>query len=668
MQSASDKVNPDNPESLFDFLDGEEDTRAEQSSLHPSQDRTLRQHSSQRARSGGRDEAKLAKPYPVIRKPVSVERSGPLRAPRPGDPVEVPPALTNAGQEIPRRSVSSGRRNKDILVGDDLDLDLDLDFSDEDWPRSDHWADQTSRPFPSAPERGNSSVGRTLGYLVATVLIVAGIGSALYSVPQAQTWMDKTIATGKSLITGDVYVTPGVDDVDVAVSDSAPTSTADVAATAQTATASETAMPSDTATPSAITTPAAIEETAPVNAPKSLNTRFRETLARLEEFMAQGAVDDAQNLLQTMDRAVYGYGAPEFTAIKERIAEIKGGADIDAQAAAERLAQEQAIEAEAARLELQRVEQQRAAAEAARLEAERLEAERLEAERLEAERLEAERLEAERLEAERLEAERLEAERLEAERLAAETASPESARLEQGQLPSESEQLRADRLAQEQARLEQLEFARQERALLEQERIAQQRLAEEQAAQQEAASEASQPSDWQAVDSAGNQTETVEQIAARQREAARQQRLAESGGGTTSTEQLAFAETVEPAATPAQSASPQRITDSDLQRVYGQFSQLQNAIENRDVNAVIQLTERSGIRIQQMMQMFENNVSIQTRLRNVSTLDAAGEIQGTLQITRLERIDGSVTGPPLNLASVRLSAVRQGNGWSAIRW
>jgi len=83
---------------------------------------------------------------------------------------------------------------------------------------------------------------------------------------------------------------------------------------------------------------------------------------------------------------------------------------------------------------------------------------------------------------------------------------------------------------------------------------------------------------------------------------------------------------------------------------------------------VLDLTSRSGLRVQQMMQMFENNVSISARLRNVSTLEAAGEIRGVLQITRLERANGMVTGPPPGLESVPLVMVRQDDGWSSIRW
>jgi len=72
--------------------------------------------------------------------------------------------------------------------------------------------------------------------------------------------------------------------------------------------------------------------------------------------------------------------------------------------------------------------------------------------------------------------------------------------------------------------------------------------------------------------------------------------------------------------------------------------------------------------MQQIRQSVEKEVSIECELQNVSPLGARGEIQGTLRITRLVLDDGSVTGPRRNLGSVRLSAVRDGDGWSSIRW
>ena len=241
-----------------------------------------------------------------------------------------------------------------------------------------------------------------------------------------------------------------------------------------------------------------------------------------------------------------------------------------------------------------------------------------------------------------------------------ERAAAESRRLAQQRAAEAEQQIRADRLAQEQARQEQLELARQERALAEQQTV--------------------EP---------GSQASTIRDIAAQQRESARQRRLLEErqreeqinrvgneedinvvvqGPAVDIPDnQIALADTGNRANESPQTRT-QPISDADLQQVYRQFTELKDAIESRDIDSVLQLTMRSGSRIQQVIQMFENNVAISARLRNVSTLDSTGEIQGVLQITRLERADGSVTGPPLNLGSVPLSAVREGNGWSSIRW
>jgi hypothetical protein len=180
----------------------------------------------------------------------------------------------------------------------------------------------------------------------------------------------------------------------------------------------------------------------------------------------------------------------------------------------------------------------------------------------------------------------------------------------------------------------------------------------------------------------------VQELAARQREDARQQRLSDAqpnaqqaNDGNTSSASPVESESsasqsddvtvalAESASEPLPRPADQRpISDSDLQQVYRQFVGLKDAIQERDIDTVIELTSRSGLRVQQVLQMFENNVSISAQLRNVSTLDAAGEIRGILQITRLERADGMVTGPPQEFESVLISAVRQGDGWSSIRW
>ena len=243
-----------------------------------------------------------------------------------------------------------------------------------------------------------------------------------------------------------------------------------------------------------------------------------------------------------------------------------------------------------------------------------------------------------------------------------------------------AEQRRLDRISQERAREEQLEIALRQR-LDEEQRL-------EQSAQQAAAAAAYKPSELQAVAPAvespaiqtlPQQSQTVQDIAAAQRAAARQQRLTDAQERNNSSASLppvvdlptdnvvALAEPVE---TPVfeEPAAPQSISDAELQRVYGSFNQLVSAIESRDISSMIDLTELSGLRVQQFLQLFENNVGIEASLRNVSTLDASGEIQGILQVTRLVRADGSVTGPPFNLSSVHLSSVREGNGWSAIRW
>jgi len=89
------------------------------------------------------------KSMPVIRKPVPVSKSGPLKAPKPGDPIAPPPSLT-----VPVETSSSGKFNNS------------LDFLDETQAQpSPKGAVQETVPKPSqarvkrvaSPQRGAST-------------------------------------------------------------------------------------------------------------------------------------------------------------------------------------------------------------------------------------------------------------------------------------------------------------------------------------------------------------------------------------------------------------------------------------------------------------------------------------------------------------------------------
>ncbi|MFK7860887.1 MAG: hypothetical protein AB8B64_18865 [Granulosicoccus sp.] len=607
MQSVPEKANIDDSESQFDFLNV-----TDNSPVRAPVDR-VRQNNARRAMResipNSMKESKSRKPFPVIRRPVSVAQTGALRPPRPGEPVEPPPPLTDGVRETVPFANTPNRANPDL---DDLDFDLD---NNEEWPGSDQWVDELHRVQPVNYRNSKPSVLRTLGYLLAGLLIVSGTLAALYSQPSVRAWAEPIVADAMGTLENTVVRIKAA----ASAGHDSPALAGNTMPEAAPAAIDAPLAPSVDSGLSTVEQPGATTQTeialpAPVqsNAPPSLNTQFREVLAQLEVLLEQGNLVEAETILQTMDRAVYGYGAPEFTVIKERI---------DAGLLSESAEQAAAEDA-------QRAEQERAEQEARALEEEQ-----------------------------RLAAEREQ----EAEQAAAEATRLAAQRAEQERQAAADLQLRTDRLAQEQARQEQLEIARQERIQLEQQQSSRA---------------------GQGAADAGTQRESIEQIAERQRELARQQRLidarevADEEIATNSSTQgdSGFDVALTGPSSPQQPAGqvqqplPEPITDADLQLVYGQFALLESAIESRDVNAVIQLTERSGVRIQQMMQMFENNVSIQAQLRNVSTLDATGEIQGTLQITRLVRADGSVTGPPLDLSSVRLSSTRDGDGWSSIRW
>jgi len=429
--------------------------------------------------------------------------------------------------------------------------------------------------------------------------------------------------------------------------------------------------------------------------------KFQEQLATVEGLIDNGELTDAQSVLTNMDRTVYGYGAVEFAALEQRILEQRSAAEQSAEAA---------LAAEAARLEAQRVAEEAQAAELERVELARIEAERAEAEREEVLRLErqlaSERLAAQRrVEQQRLEAERAAAARLEAERLTQQRAAAEAAqqlRIEQA-AERRAQEAAAERLAREaepartntpaattstspensslaangataaasaeaeraeKIRLDALEEAARDEArrqIVEADRVATaQRIAEERAAAERRAARERRLLRAQEIEAERAARAAAEAAAANvtprntNRDAIPQQRNTVSTGAT--------------ARPSVATASSRPISDAELQTVYRRFTDLQDAISERDISKVVNLTKRSGLRVQQFMQVFENSSSIDVRIRNVSTSNATGEINGILQIRSIQRNDGTQSEPPANLKSIRLTTQRDGNDWSAISW
>jgi len=463
---------------------------------------------------------------------------------------------------------------------------------------------------------------------------------------------------------------------------------------------------------------------------RGLGTRFRDKLAEVEQLVEQRRLDEAERAIESMDRAVYGYGFAEFSALRDQVAALREGAEPEsvAEAATGRRDTDEAAEAErraeaewAAETE-RRAETQRAA-EAERLaEAERAaEAERLaEAERAaEAERLaEAERAaEAERrAEAERTaEAERLvEAERAaEAERRAEAERAAEAERLAEAERAAEAERRAEAERAAEAERLAGAERAAEAERRAEAERAAEaERLAEaELEAEAERLSEAERAAE--AVRIAEVERSAVERRVARAERAAMERRVAEAreavrattavtaapvGSATSAARQRAAdarattivadrratdrriaeqraAEARRQAAeaVPVEETAPivvarRAIDDEDVQIVYSRLQAFRKALEERDIERVMALSNPSSARIQQLLQVFANSEAISTRIANVSTSTVDDSITGTLRIEAIRRTDGTRVRPPANLESLALTSTRSGTDWSMLSW
>lgn len=117
---------------------------------------------------------------------------------------------------------------------------------------------------------------------------------------------------------------------------------------------------------------------------------------------------------------------------------------------------------------------------------------------------------------------------------------------------------------------------------------------------------------------------------------------------------------------PRQQSAP--ISDADFNRVAERFVELKDAIENRDITTVIALTQQSGQRVQQMLQIFQNTEAVEARVSNIRSSNADGIISGTLKIQKLVKSGGLKVDAPDNLSSIRLTSNRTSSGWSPIGW
>lgn len=655
---------------MFDFLsEGDEEQTARRKVAKKSMRRTM----------------------PTIRPPVPVSKSGPLLPPKPGDPVAPPPPLTTAKhaknvddldfledttlsapdlrpvkKKRTARNRQSNVRPPTQSPANDEDIELEKEFSSlkrgnrNELDFGNDWREGVATTFDQPDEDPKESLIRWFALGTAALLIVGGVSYLYFSgkldqLIHSQTELafddeflsetqrgelpsslNATVENDENTGVVEAKVEPAVADTNTALSDVAPDSAGNLAE------------------------------------PSSLMVQFREQLAALEALVSSGAYADAERALNSMDRTLYGYGASEFQAIEANIAELKNEAAVQLQASqvAEAARQEDRRQAEAARVasieaarlaEVRRTEQlaaeqerlnvQRQTAQAAADEAARLEEQRLLATQ---EQALARQQSRDSVEAAAEEA-RQQARAAADEAATTEAARAEAARLQQRQQARTASELTAARA--EKIRLDALEeTAREEarRQIAEADRIAtDRRIANERAA--------------------AERRTVLEQRLARVREIeAANAAAAQAASRTQNRNAVAVAKSQSTEGfennTSVVNVAPRAITDDDLQTVYKKFTDLQKAISSRDIGQVVSLTKRSGLRVQQFMQVFENSVGIDVRIRNVSTSDATGEINGTLQIKSIERADGSLAVPPSDMQSIRLISSRDGNDWSAISW
>ncbi|MEE9318943.1 MAG: hypothetical protein V3U76_00710 [Granulosicoccus sp.] len=550
-----------------------------------------------------------SQPLPVIRKPVPVAESGALRAPIHGQKHPSQPEETAFEDDSDFGFLSEEQDTDQQLRQKRGEFDFD-----DDW-RDGVYGGATGYDYDNRP----SHKKRWLLWLVSALMFSAGV--ALFA-------MDY-FARPTQPIVANVDDERAVGETEL---ESVPTG-------------------SDT-TVNEIITEVAAEKTLP-----SLGQRFRSELEIVEGLLAENRLDEAQRWIDTMDRSIYGYGAPEFDEISSKIRAIQNGS----------LTLEQVLSPENTELQPDTSEvsltESSIEAEQERITAEKAQAEQLAAQKTEQERIAAEKAQAELLTAQKAEQERIAAEKARADQLAAQQAEQERIAAERAQ----AEQLAAQqkRIAAEQTRAEQItanqqRVAAEEAAATEAERA---RAVAREAAGKRAATLAAER---QAAQTLANADSAV--LLEAKRKAAEQADADRKATDKQAARQRAERDKAQNDNAGVVVETPRTISDEDLQRVYGDFTTLEQAVENGQITDVIAITQRSGSRVQQFMQLFANSDAIDARIANVATRNASDSITGTLRLSRATRADGTEVAIPAGLSTIKLTSTREGSGWSLIDW
>ncbi len=472
-------------------------------------------------------------------------------------------------------------------------------------------------------------------------------------------------------------------------------------------------------------------DAAPANAgtgDNSLRNRTQTATATIERLLNQGETEQAQEFLTNIDPAVFGYGQPEFEALQlvinqqlelpldqrggltaddpkanpeaqtspeaqispearisnddATLATIPSATDGSAESVAEapsgnvslaeqdRALLEQArkiaeetdlLKQEAARIAAE-TELARQAAEAAELAREEAAA-RLAEEQAAAEA--ARRLAEEQAAAEtrRLAAEQAaEAQRLADERAAAEAQAREQQRLEEERLAEQQIAIEAARIREQNS---QAEKQRQEALAAQRER-----LRAKAAAEQERSREQARRDSVARENAIREEQQRARQQAQAEQENSRQAALAESAVASTSSAAAAgnrVTVTQVPATVNQNTTVP--ISDEDLASVYRKFQSLELALEDKNMEDVLRLTEKSSTKIGVFLQLFNNFESMDIRIEDISARNASSTITGRLRIKTMTRSNGERSIPSDIYRDTVISSSRQPDGsWSRISW
>ncbi len=110
------------------------------------------------------------------------------------------------------------------------------------------------------------------------------------------------------------------------------------------------------------------------------------------------------------------------------------------------------------------------------------------------------------------------------------------------------------------------------------------------------------------------------------------------------------------------------LTDTEYAYATNRFSQLERAIELKNINAITTLTSDSTQRKELFTGLFNRYVKINTRVSSVVIEKNSKTVKATLTLEKMRLSNGNIAYPSDSYGNIELSIQRTRQGWSKISW